>query len=176
MARWWSEGLDPERHRDFMSSTHIGGLPVEPADRLLARRVYFVRAAGFTFQFVGLCQLRAALARFGRTIHPTSRWPGIDREHFWQGWYERLPQWLLAKPRRVRVVAGLSRALAAFEAGAPKARRIRGRLPGRPQQSRPGRPSPRCQEPPETGRIPESGSIPSETFRGGGPCCERETS
>ena len=116
MARWWSEPLDLERHRDFMSTSHIGGMEFEPPrDRLIERRVYFVEAAGFTFQFASLAQLRAALAYFGERVHPSSRRPGVALEHYWQQWFERLPQWLSEEPRRVRVVSALSRALQVFE-------------------------------------------------------------
>jgi hypothetical protein len=128
MARWWYEMLDPERHRDFMSTTHVGGLPPDPVDRLVGRQVYVVRAAGFTFQFMDLGHLREALAHFRKRVHPSSREAGIELEHYWQLWYERLPQWLFAEPRRVRVVSGLSRALAAFEAAEAKAGRTRRRI------------------------------------------------
>ena len=58
MARWWSEPLDVEKHRDFMGTTHIGGLPIEPVkDRLIEQRVYFVEVAGLTFHFAALQQI-----------------------------------------------------------------------------------------------------------------------
>lgn len=118
MARWWSEPLDAERHRDFMSTYHAGGVPIEPPrDRLIERRVFFVEAAGFTFQFASLEQIRAALGYFEQRVHSGSRRPGVELEHYWQRWFERLPQWLSEEPRRARVVSALSRALQAFEAG-----------------------------------------------------------
>jgi hypothetical protein len=99
-----------------MSTCHVGGLPIEPPrDPLIELRVFFVEAAGFIFQFASLDQLRAALAYFGQRIHPSSREPGVEREHYWQRWFERLPQWLSEEPRRIRVVSALSRALQAFE-------------------------------------------------------------
>lgn len=116
MARWWSEPLDTARHRDFMCTTHVGGMAIEPpGDRLIERRVYFVEAVGFTFQFASLDQLRDTLRYFERRVHPSSRKPGIELEHYWQRWFERLPQWLSEEPRRVRVVSALSRAIQAFE-------------------------------------------------------------
>ncbi len=121
MARWWFEPLDMERHRDFMSTCHIGGMEFEPPrDRLIERRVYFVEAAGFTFQFASLGQLREALGHFERRVNPSSRRPGVSLEHYWQRWFERLPQWLFEERRRVRVVSALSRALQAFGSGTPK--------------------------------------------------------
>jgi hypothetical protein len=116
MARWWTEPLDPNRHRDFMSTCHIGGLPIEPPrDRLIERRVYFVEVAGFTFQFASLDQLSEALTYFEAKVHRSSRVPDVSLEHYWQRWFERLPQWLSEEPRKTRVVAGLSRALRAFK-------------------------------------------------------------
>jgi hypothetical protein len=116
VARWWSEPLDPERHRDFMSTCHIGGMPIEPPrDRLIEQRVFFVEAAGFTFQFASLEQLRATLGYFEQRIRASSRRPDVTLEHYWQRWFERLPQWLSEEPRRVRVASALSRALQAFE-------------------------------------------------------------
>jgi hypothetical protein len=116
VARWWFEPLDPERHRDFMSTCHIGGVPIEaPRDRLIQSRVFFVEAAGFTFQFASLEQLRATLEHFEQRVHPSSQRPSVELEHYWQRWFERLPQWLSEESRRVRVVSALSRALRTFE-------------------------------------------------------------
>jgi hypothetical protein len=99
-----------------MSTCHIGGMPIEPPkDRLIEQRVFFVNAAGFTFQFASLEQLRAALTYFEQRVHPSSREPDVTLEHYWQRWFERLPQWLTEEPRRVRVLSALSRALQAFE-------------------------------------------------------------
>ena len=115
MARLWTETLDPERHVDYMRTSHIGGFPPEPRrDRLIERPVYFVEVCGFTFQFHSLEQIERALAHFGRKIHATSAQSGVTLEHYWQRWYERLPQWLFEEPKRVRVVAALSRALRHF--------------------------------------------------------------
>jgi hypothetical protein len=115
MARIWKESVDPTRHVDYMATTHVGGFPVDPSpDRLIEREVYFVEVCGFTFQFQSLDQVHEALAHFEQKIHPTSRWPGITLEHYWQRWYERLPQWLLEEPKRRRVVAALRRAADTF--------------------------------------------------------------
>jgi len=104
-----------------MSTSHIGGMEIEPPrDRLIERRVYFVEAAGFTFQFASLGQLPEALGYFEQRVHPSSRQPGVVLEHYWQRWFERLPQWLFEEPRRVRVVSALSRALQAFGRGVDK--------------------------------------------------------
>ena len=115
IARWWSEPLKPDKHLDFMSTCHIGGVPIEaPRDPLIKRFVFFIEVTGFTFQFATLEQVRIALAYFEQRIHPSSRLPDIVLEHYWQRWFERLPQWLSKESRRIRVVSALSRALQDF--------------------------------------------------------------
>ena len=94
---------------------HVGGFPVDPPpDRLIAKWVYFVEVASFTFQFQSLDQLRECLEFFNRKVHPTSRQPNVYLEHYWQRWFEKLPQWLFEEPRRVKVVAALERAAKDF--------------------------------------------------------------
>lgn len=115
MARIWKERFDPVKHADHMRTTHIGGSPVEPVrDRLIEREVYFVAVSGFTFQFHSFDQIDEALTYFRQRIHPTSRQPDVALEHYWQRWYERLPQWLFEEPKRLRVVAALERAADRF--------------------------------------------------------------
>ena len=116
MARIWTERFNPERHLDFMSTTQIGGSPYESMQhQLIERQVFFVAVAGFTFEFHSLDQIKLALTHFETKIHPSSALPGITLEHYWQRWYERLPQWLFEEPRRVRVVSALRRASRHFE-------------------------------------------------------------
>ena len=118
MSRHWIEKLDPERHADFMSTTHVGGLPVDsPRSNLEDRLVYFVAVAGFTFQFVNIDQLRDCLKWFRDKIHPSSRTPDVELEHYWQRWYERLPKGITKEPNRQKVVAALERALTDFQDG-----------------------------------------------------------
>ena len=115
MARLWTEPLDLARHRDLMSTNHIGGIECTiPLDRLIEQKVYFIEAAGFTFQFTSLAQIQEALEFFEKRIHPSSRQADIVLEHYWQRWYERLPQWLFKEPRRLKVVAAMTRALTEF--------------------------------------------------------------
>ena len=116
MARWWSEPLDVAKHRDFMSTSHIGGIQIELVkDRLIEQRVYFVEVSGFTFQFVSVEQIHAAIAYFEERIHRSSKRPDVSMEHYWQSWFERLPQWLSEEPKRVKVISALSKAIAEFE-------------------------------------------------------------
>jgi hypothetical protein len=115
MAHIWKERRDPEKHVDHMQTSQLGGFPVESAsDRLIVRDVYFVEVCGFTFQFQSLDQITEALAYFRQKTYPSSRLPDVTLEHYWQRWYERLPQWLFEEPKRQRVVAALQRAADIF--------------------------------------------------------------
>jgi hypothetical protein len=119
MSRHWREQLDPSRHADQMT-VHVGGFPVEPPrDRLITKWVYFVDVASFTFQFHSLDQLRECLEFFRQKVHRTSRQPDVYLEHYWQRWFEKLPQWLFEESKRVKVVAALE--LAAKDFGDPAA-------------------------------------------------------
>jgi hypothetical protein len=120
MARHWHEPYDPNRHRNRM----LGAGP--PADEspdpiILPRSVFFVEAAGFTFEFHSLDQLRAALEYFAQKVRPSSRiphFPSGSVDH-WEGqrWYDRIPMKLLKESRRLRVVKALTEALAHFSGG-----------------------------------------------------------
>lgn len=93
----------------------VGGSPVEPPrDRLIEKWVFFVDVASFTFQFHSLEQLRQCHEFFTHKIHPTSRRPDVRLEHYWQQWFEKLPQWLFEESRRVKVIAALERAAEDF--------------------------------------------------------------
>lgn len=115
MAKHWSEPLDPQRHRDFSSWT-VGGSDVQTDShsRLRGERAYFVRAEGFTFQFVSLDQVRECLAWFREPIHPSSARSIEAGEHYWMPWYERLPKGLTRNPTREKIVSALEAALEDF--------------------------------------------------------------
>lgn len=114
MSRHWREQLDAARHADQMT-IHVGGFQVDPPrDRLIEKWVYFVDLASFTFQFQSLDQLQQCLQFFRQKIHPTSRRPDVRLEHYWQSWFERLPQWLFEESKRLKVVAALERAAEDF--------------------------------------------------------------
>ena len=99
-----------------MSTTHLGGLPApQPPDPLIVHWVYLVDVCSFTFQFISLDQLRECLRYFREPLHRTSRLPDVTLEHYWQRWFERIPQRLLQGAKRRKVVAALERALADFE-------------------------------------------------------------
>jgi hypothetical protein len=117
MARFWKEQLDPERHRDYMASMWIGGISVlPPRDPLIVQWVYFVDVCSFTFQFHSLQQLQTCLSYFSQKNHASTRVSHNGLEHYWQQWYERLPQWLFEEAKRQRIVKALTRALTVFQA------------------------------------------------------------
>lgn len=116
MARHWREPLDPERHRDYVSGAQdAGGRPRErPADALIPAWTYFVAVNGFTYEFASVEQIAECLAYLRRKTHPSTMEPGVDLEHYWQRWYERLPKGLLAGAKRERTIVAFERALAEF--------------------------------------------------------------
>ncbi len=117
MSRHWKETLDADKHVVHMTNRCIGGLPAVPAcDNIIPCWMYFVEACSFTFQFQSIEELRYCLGYFRIKIHPSDRYARVDREHYWQPWYQRLPQYLFEEPKRKKVVAALERALADFEA------------------------------------------------------------
>lgn len=116
MSRHWKEKLDPTRHKDFMSSSDIGGVPTKPPnDNLIDASAYFVEVCAFRFEFVLLDQLRECLAYFSKRHHGPNRKPNDGLEHYWQLWLERLPKGINAKPKRKKVVMALKLALADFD-------------------------------------------------------------
>jgi hypothetical protein len=101
-----------------MMTCDVGGAPVDgPRDRLIEKWVYFVEVASFTFQFQSLDQLRLCLKFFEQKVHPSSRRPEIYLEHYWQRWFERLPQWLFEEAKRAKVITALERAAKDFGEG-----------------------------------------------------------
>lgn len=121
MARYWTEPLDPGKHLDRMQTCHVGGIgPKEPADTLIDRWVYFVEVCGFTFEFHSLAQIEECLQFFSQKTHPSSRRPAVTLEHYWQAWWERLPQWLFEEPKRQKVVKALQQAVMRFQRISPK--------------------------------------------------------
>jgi hypothetical protein len=112
--RFWKERLNPEKHRDYMSTTHVGGIePALPHDNLIVRWVYFVNVCSFTFQFHSLEQIEACLLYFSKKTHPSTRLP-VELEHYWQRWYERLPMYLFEETKRQKVVKAIEKALVEF--------------------------------------------------------------
>jgi hypothetical protein len=114
MSKHWKEPLDPKRHVDHH---HAGG--AHPRVGGAHEFAYFVRVAGFTFEFASLAQLHETLEFFALKIHPSSRRDVYEHEKGeWQAWHERLPAAILKGSRRERVLKALRKALEEFEPGA----------------------------------------------------------
>lgn len=114
MSRHWKEKLDPQKHTD-----HMGGTRLESVDPLIERWAYFVRVCGFTFEFIGIQQLRECLAHFSRKLHPSGKFVNLPPGTHWiHPWHERLPMYLFEESKRRKAVKALTRALSDFEAGA----------------------------------------------------------
>jgi len=77
-----------------------------------AKAVCRVRVCSFTFFFANSEQLKVCLDFYSRKIHPSSRTKHMNGDHWEiQRWCDRLPLYLREEPKRVKVVAALSRAL-----------------------------------------------------------------
>ena len=137
MARIWKEPRSGHwsAHFDLHGYQGLPGHDVSPDPAIVPVNSYFVRVCGFTFVFGSVAQIETVLAYYNRRIHPSSRLPDSEwlrAEHeVVQRWFERLPQYLLEEPKRVRVVKALERALSEFDGDA-------GRSPV--QESRASRP------------------------------------
>ena len=125
MAKIWSETFDPKRHSNKMSD--CSRLPCVPTEKywlaptLQKYPVYFVRVAGFTFEFHSIQQIEACLKFFAQKVRPSSmiRFSESDKRIHWlhwvaQRWFERLPMQLLEERRRILIVPALKKALAQF--------------------------------------------------------------
>ncbi len=96
---------------------------------LISRDVIVVQVASFTFRFRTVEQLRDCINYYERKTHPSSRVAAktlaADLGEDWrelrgwevERWFERLPMYLLEKPKRQKVLKALSKALALIEAG-----------------------------------------------------------
>jgi hypothetical protein len=95
---------------------------------LLPRDVIVVHVASFTFRFGTVNELRECTKYYEQKTHPSSRIAAgtlaSDLGEDWrelkgwevEGWFERLPMYLLEEPKRKRVLKALSKALALVEA------------------------------------------------------------
>jgi hypothetical protein len=116
MARMWKEPFDPDRHHDHRERG-VGPHGAGPATGW----AYFVEVCGFTFEFMSLDHIRAALEYYSRKIHPSSRLPEYTNTNLchergeWQPWWGRVPLYLQEEPKRVKVVKALEKALETFD-------------------------------------------------------------
>lgn len=123
MAHWWTETYDPNEHVNLMKGVVDGvysfDLDQTPSDHLVDKDVYFVRVAGFTFQFLDLRQLKIAAEYFDRRLKGSSQvGDATGAADHWevQRWFERLPKGLERKERRTEIAKALKQALAEFGA------------------------------------------------------------
>lgn len=63
---------------------------------------------------MNLEQLDAAIEYFSKKVHQSTREYNNGLEHYWQRWYERLPNGLTGGTKRERILKALVRAREAF--------------------------------------------------------------
>lgn len=114
MSKHWKERTNPAKHLDFMSTAHVGGLPIDASEEK-GDWVYFVRECSFTFQFASLEQLKKMTEYFSTKVHPSTKTYNDGLEHYWQLWYERIPKGLIGGSKRERIHKALTNALIDFE-------------------------------------------------------------
>ena len=108
MVKIWRELADPNKHVDFMSTSNVGGVPVEAsANNLIPKWIYFVQVCSFRFQFSSLEQIKECQQYFLKKIHPSTRKAGTELEHYWQPWYCKLPKGITKESKRQRVLKAL---------------------------------------------------------------------
>jgi hypothetical protein len=110
---WYVDDAQRERH--------------QRAPTIIPCKVCLVNVCGFTFVFHSLPQLRLCLDYYSEEHHPSSRLPILGGDHWeFQRWFEKLPQFLLEKPKRSKVIAALKNTLEEYsrvpgaETGTPK--------------------------------------------------------
>jgi hypothetical protein len=86
------------------------------APSLMPYKVCLVNVCDFTFEFHSVPQLKLCLEYYLAERHPSSRLPvyteNLGGDHWeTQRWFEKLPQYLLEKPKRTKVVAAFTKAL-----------------------------------------------------------------
>lgn len=127
MANIKVEKYDPTRHRNpmwYIDDVQRALHEREPS--LITYKVCLVRVCGFTFTFHSLTQIRLCLAYYELEYQPSSRLPvyqkNLGGDHWeMQRWFEKLPMYLLEKPKRSKVVAALKKAMKIY-AQVPEAR------------------------------------------------------
>lgn len=114
----WKEKADPQKHKDYMSTSWVGGISIpKPKDNLIEKWVYFVKEGGFTFQFTSINQIEECIDYFSTKIHPSTRLNHDIYEHYWQTWHERLPHGITKKGKREKILKALIKAQDKFKRG-----------------------------------------------------------
>ena len=120
MARVTIEDFDSRRHGNPMRN--IDDLQHQRHNRaptIVRCKVCLVDVCGFTFIFHSISQLQVCLDYYSRECQPSSRLPDYSEDLCWpnfqaQRWFEKLPQYLLEKPKRLKVVAALEAAIVEY--------------------------------------------------------------
>jgi hypothetical protein len=127
MARITMEDFDSTRHGNLMwyiDDAQRKRFARAPA--VVLYKVCLVDVCGFRFVFHSLAQLRLCREYYSQEHQPSSRLAVYDKnlggDHWeFQRWFEKLPQYLLEKPKRAKVVAASTQALDEYsQAPGPK--------------------------------------------------------
>ena|ERR1022692_1942225 len=111
------EPFDPMRHGNpmwYIDDAQRRRYSKSPT--LTDYKVCLVTVCNFTFIFHSTEQITMYLDYYGAKHHPSSRLPvytqNLGGDHCeTQRWFEKLPQYLLEKPKRLKVVKALEKAL-----------------------------------------------------------------
>ena len=118
------EPYDPTKHRNYIwgvgDNVEAKSMRHNAAPTLAAYNVCIVTVCRFTFVFHDAVQLEACLQYYRRKHHPSGRLPvytqNLGGDHGeTQRWFEMLPQYLLEKSRRPKIVAALEKAKIVYE-------------------------------------------------------------
>jgi hypothetical protein len=121
MANIRIEDFDARRHHNPMAYIDDGQAQRSSQTRaLVPYKVCLVDVCGFEFTFHSLTQLELCLEYYRRAHHASSRIPfetGNYGGDHWetQRWFEKLPNYLLEKGKRPKVVSALERALVEYQ-------------------------------------------------------------
>ena len=116
MPRVIIEHYDPKRHPNPMRSVDDAqSKRFWRTPSLVDYHVCSVSVCSFTFLFHSTEQLALCLEFYRRKHHPSSRLPVYSKgfgDHWEsQRWFDQLPQYLLEKPKRMKVIKALEQAM-----------------------------------------------------------------
>ena len=115
MARVWTEEIDIEKHRDFMSTYKIGGEKITSEEARKIVKVYFLQVGSITLQFLTYSQILQMEEYLSKKVHSSTRKFNNGLEHYWQSWEERLPKGIHARKTKERVLKGIAKLKAIAE-------------------------------------------------------------
>jgi hypothetical protein len=121
------EPYDGLKHRNCMwgvnDDVETKSKRYREAPTLAQYNVCLVTVCSFTFEFHDIAQLDACLEYYRRDHQPSSRLPIYIENLFaphseTQRWFEKLPQYLLEKSKRPKVIAALEKARTLYQTSA----------------------------------------------------------